>query len=141
MIYRYLLEVEKLNTLRNFELLGEFERMFVEDAIAESLETVDNEFNMMLSERTVNKNQVISFMNNYKQSVKNQKEIIVAYRREVKAHQDNYSELTINELRHRVAKDKELLGDKYYICSMNKKDLTNLLEHIDEKKICKTLGL
>ena len=46
-----------------YNSLGEYEKMFVDDAAAESLEPGDNEFNMMINERTVDKNAILNYLN------------------------------------------------------------------------------
>lgn len=76
--------IDKQKLLRDKEAynkLGEFEKMFVDDAKAECLVPGDNEFRQMLNERCVNKDQI---MNYYKalvvsESIKNQDDILYLF--------------------------------------------------------------
>ena len=142
-IYNYFFETEGLNIKKSFEKiyseLGEYERMFVEDALSENLEVNDNEFNMMLSERTVDKSQVISFMKAYKENVNKQKELIKNYSGLVDFEKVNYSEYTINDLRKAVAKNKSMLTgaelEKRKTNSLKKSELIEIMDRIDSKKL------
>ena len=61
-IYLYYVLVEELKIKKAYADLDETEKMFVEDAKAEGLDPSDNEFNQMLSERTVNKQAILEYI-------------------------------------------------------------------------------
>ena len=71
-IFNYYKKVNELKSKMNFDLLDEYEKMFVDDAKAEGLIPGDNEFNMMMGERTVNKERVLNY---YKDTAKLTKEM------------------------------------------------------------------
>jgi hypothetical protein len=60
---KYLLKNREL-----FNSLGDFEKMFIEDAIAECLVPGDNEFRQMLNERCVNQEQVLTYFETVKKN-------------------------------------------------------------------------
>ncbi len=69
--YKDVLDVKQLMVWEYYDMLDEYEKMFVDDAKAEGLIPGDNEFNMMMGERTVNKERVFSY---YKQLAEYQKD-------------------------------------------------------------------
>ena len=152
-IYNYYFETEGNNIKKSFEKiysdLGEYERMFVEDALAENLNVEDNEFRQMLNERTVNKEQVISFMKGYKENLIKQKEIISKYSKFCNIDEKDYSTFTINELRKSASENRNMLTgaelDKFKESKLKKDELVEIMNRIDAKKneqeVSRKLGL
>ena len=60
---RMKIELEEKRVEVTYSFLDEYEKMFLEDAKAENLVVGDNEFNMMLNERTVNQKKILDYYN------------------------------------------------------------------------------
>ena len=119
-----------------FISLHEYERILVEDVIAEGLSIDDNEFNMMLNERCVDKKQVVSFMKLYRDYFVKQKDIMGKYSALCDLNSVNYSLLTINELRKAASEHKAELTeselDKFKHSKLKKAELVEILNRIDD---------
>ena len=74
-ILDYLNAVEDLKIKMAFDVLDDYEKMFVEDAKAETIEPGDNEFDMMLGERTVNKGRILNYYRDIAEAQKKQAKI------------------------------------------------------------------
>lgn len=136
-------------SLRNYYStlnLGEFERMFVEDAIAENLYPGDNEYRQMLSERCVNKECFTNFMKQYKKLAELYKEISDRQREltavaKVFGFNRDFKELDINTLRKLTRPRKSELTDeelkKFNASKLKKAELVEILDRTDTAKVKK----
>ena len=139
------------NILFLYASLDEYERMFIEDAIAEGITTIDdNEYRQMLSERCVNKNGINKFMNAYKDYIVKQKALLKRYNGIVNedmlidrttdiSKETRYNILTINQLRKLSKSHKDIMTDDeramYNESKLKKVELVDILERQDEINI------
>ena len=138
------------NILFLFASLDEYERMFVEDAIAENITIDDSEYRQMLSERCVNKNGINKFMKAYKDYIIKQKVLLKRYNGIVNedmlidrttdiSKETRYNILTINQLRKLSKSHKDIMTDDeramYNESKLKKVELIDILERQDEINI------
>ena len=128
----------KLGVKNAYARLGEYERMFIDDAFAEGLDIYDPEFEQMLSERTVNDVQIWAFMMIYDVALLEQKKVIDEYSKLTGTESKDYSLYTINELRREAAENKNMLTgaelEKHKVSAFTKAELVEILNRIDSKK-------
>ena len=128
----------KLGVKNAYARLGEYERMFIDDAFAEGLDIYDPEFEQMLNERTVKDTQVWAFMMIYDVALLEQKNVIDEYSKLTGTESKDYSLYTINELRREAAENKNMLTgaelEKHKVSTFTKAELVEILNRIDSKK-------
>ncbi|MBR4830751.1 MAG: hypothetical protein IKZ96_03185 [Bacilli bacterium] len=129
-----------------FNTLGEYEKMFVEDAIAEYIYPGDSEYMQMLSERCVNKDSVTRFLKQYKKLAVLYKEISDRQREltdvaKVFGFHREFKELDINTLRKLTKPRKSELTEeelkKYNASKLKKDELVEILDRTDTEKVKK----
>ena len=129
-IYRYLLEAEKIRLLSVYNNLDQYEKMFIDDALAETLDQNDQEFDQMANERNINKEVIVKYFEILTKSKEKQNKMIASCKKEfLKLNDVDFEDKKVKELKE-IAKENNMEKTS----KMKKEELIKMLNELKKMK-------